>query len=205
MFGYWLNVAATSWFRLHGLSASTETQLFFSAGFFFFLLWNPTLSSVAHKLIKSCEPEMERLGLNSENERVEEEEGGGNWVEVLCVCVIKQEMRLLQVAFLIKESNGEKREDKSTHADFFLPYIHCRRRGEVSLIKGPPYGAWSYSAVYYVAMDPWQSLHPVCSSWEARGFVSWCVPAGRKDISSYFLLQFIIRCSVGLVTNWVSP
>lgn len=42
---------------------------------------------MTHKLIKSCEPEMERKGLNSENEKVEEEEGGGNRVEIVCLYV----------------------------------------------------------------------------------------------------------------------
>lgn len=72
------------------------------------------------------------------------------------VCVIKQEMRLqLQVAFLIKESNGRKKGKTKVHMQiFFLRYIHCRRRGEVSLIKGSPDGASSYSAVYYITTDP---------------------------------------------------
>lgn len=46
------------------------------------------------------------------------------------MCVIKQEMRLLQVSFLIKESNGKKREHKSTHADFSCDFIYTVGAGE---------------------------------------------------------------------------
>lgn len=48
---------------------------------------NPHLSSVTDKLIKSCEKEVEGKQLNSENETVKEEEGGGCTMEIVCVCV----------------------------------------------------------------------------------------------------------------------
>lgn len=45
------------------------------------------------------------------------------------VCVIKQEMRLLQVAFLIKESNGEKK-GRQKYAYFSCGFMYTVGAGE---------------------------------------------------------------------------